>query len=95
MLETLAYESRSTLTPAYFDVALQRKYMSDEESRGMLSIILENRTIDLAVAFGWGNMFGTLSGMTTSKSTDFASKYAGMSSSMESAMQKFVENVIG
>ena len=95
MLETLAYESRSTLTPAYFDVALQRKYMSDEESRGMLSIILENRTIDLAVAFSWGDMFSTLSGMTTSKNTDFASKYAGMSSSMESAMQKFVENVIG
>ena len=95
MLETLAYESRSTLTPAYFDVALQRKYMSDEESRGMLSIILENRTIDLAVAFGWGNMFGTLSGMTTSKNTDFASKYAGMSTSMETAMQEFVESVVG
>ncbi|MBE6615057.1 MAG: hypothetical protein E7631_07115 [Ruminococcaceae bacterium] len=95
MLEALAHESQSTLTPAYFDVALQRKYMSDEESRGMLAIILENRTIDLAIAFGWGNIFSTLSAMTTSKNTDFASKYASITPSIESAMQKFVENVTG
>ena len=95
MLEALAYESQKTLTPAYFDVALQRKYMSDEESRDMLAIILENRTIDLAVAFGFGNIFGTLSDMTKAKNTDFASKYASISASIESAMHKFVENVTG
>ncbi|MBR4960064.1 MAG: hypothetical protein IKY52_04130 [Clostridia bacterium] len=95
MLEALAHESQSTLTPAYFDVALQRKYMSDEESRDMLAIILENRTVDLAVAFGWGNIFGTLSDMTKSKNTDFASKYASISPTIESSMQKFVDNVIG
>ena len=69
--------------------------MSDEESRSMLSIILENRTIDPAVAFGWGDIFGTLSSMTTSKNTDFASKYASISSTIESSMQKFVNNVTG
>ncbi len=95
MLEALAHESQKTLTPAYFDVALQRKYMSDEESRETLAIILENRTIDLAVAFGWGNIFGTLSTMTTSKNTDFASKYASITPTIEKAMQEFVETVVG
>lgn len=95
MLEALAHESQKTLTPAYFDVALQRKYMSDEESRETLAIILANRTIDLAVAFGWGDIFNNLSSMTTSKNTDFASKYASISPTIESSMQKFVENVTG
>ena len=95
MLEALAHESQKTLTPAYFDVALQRKYMSDEESRETLAIILANRTIDLAVAFGWGDIFSNLSSMTTSKNTDFASKYASISPTIESSMQKFVENVTG
>ncbi len=94
MLEALAHASQSTLTPAYFDVALQRKYMSDEESRDMLSIILENRTIEMAVAFGWGSIFGTLSDMTKSKNTDFASKYASMTNTIQSAMDKFVTNVL-
>ncbi len=94
MLEALAHASQSTLTPAYFDVALQRKYMSDEESRDMLSIILENRTIDMSIAFGWGSIMGTLSSMTTSNNTDFASKYASMTKTIQSSMDKFVSNVL-
>jgi len=39
VVEALAAESMYTLTPAYYDIALERKYMRDEESREMLDII--------------------------------------------------------
>ena len=89
----MAFESMKTLTPAYYDVALQRKYMSDEESRDMLAIILENRTIDQSVAYNWGGLFGTLSGLTTTQNADFASKFAKMEPTMQTAMDKFIENI--
>ena len=91
--EALCAESLYTLTPAYYDVALQRKYMSDEESRDMLAIILENRTIDQSVAYNWGGLFGTLSGLTTTQNADFASKFAKMEPTMQTAMDKFIENI--
>lgn len=93
VLEAMAFESMKTLTPAYYDVALQRKYMSDEESRDMLAIILENRTIDQSVAYNWGGLFGTLSGLTTTQNADFASKFAKMEPTMQTAMDKFIENI--
>ena len=93
VLEAMAFESMKTLTPAYFNVALQRKYMSDEESRDMLAIILENRTIDQSVAYNWGGLFGTLSGLTTTQNADFASKFAKMEPTMQTAMDKFIANI--
>ncbi len=93
VLEAMAFESTKTLTPAYFDVALQRKYMSDEESRDMLTIILANRTIDQSVAYNWGGLFGTLSGLTTTQNADFASKFAKMEPTMQTAMDKFIANI--
>lgn len=93
ILEAMAFESMKTLTPAYFDVALQRKYMSDEESRDMLSIILANRTVDQSVAYNWGGIFSALSAMTTSANANFASKFASLEPTMQSAMDKFISNI--
>ncbi len=93
VLEAMAFESMKTLTPAYFNVALQRKYMSDEESRDMLAIILENRTIDQSVAYNWGGLFSTLSGLTTTQNADFASKFEKIKSTMQTAMDKFIANI--
>lgn len=93
VLEAMSFESMKTLTPAYFDVALQRKYMSDEESRDMLAIILENRTIDPSVAYNWGGLFNTVSGLTTTQNADFASKFAKTEPSIQTAMNKFIENI--
>jgi len=50
-IEALASESYITLTPAFYNIALQHKYTRDQESYEMLDIILRSRIYDLLY---WG-----------------------------------------
>ena len=50
-LEALASESYKTLTPVFYDIALENKFTRDEESYEMLDIILRSRIYDLLY---WG-----------------------------------------
>ncbi|MHB1151618.1 MAG: hypothetical protein ACYCWE_00205 [Eubacteriales bacterium] len=93
VLEAMASESTDTLTAAYFNVALERKYMRDEESRGMLEIILSSRVFDLASLYDWGGIYSMLSSMTSAKNTDYASKYAAVENPAKSAIEKFTESL--
>jgi len=45
--EALAYESVSTLTPAFYDLTLLTKTARDDESEAMLDIIFNNKIYDL------------------------------------------------
>ena len=50
-LEAIASESYRTLTPAFYETALESKFTRDEESYEMLDIILRSRVYDLLY---WG-----------------------------------------
>ncbi len=91
VMEAMAEVSKYTLTPAYYDVALKGKFIRDEESADMLDIILAQRAYDLGMIFNWGNMFSTITGMSTSKNPDFASSYAKVEKSTLKAIEKFVD----
>jgi len=54
-LEALAAESYKTLTPAFYDIALENKFTRDEESYEMLDIILRSRIYDLLYWGPWDN----------------------------------------
>ena len=45
--EALAYESKYTLTPAFYDLTLRTKTARDDESEAMLDIIFNNKNYDL------------------------------------------------
>jgi len=45
--EALAYESISTVTPAFYDLTLKAKNTRDDESEAMLDIIFSNRNYDI------------------------------------------------
>ncbi len=47
ILETMAILGREYIIPAYYDVALKTRDSRDEESSGMLDIIVKNRVFDL------------------------------------------------
>jgi ABC-type glycerol-3-phosphate transport system substrate-binding protein len=51
VLEALASESYRTLTPAFYNIALENKFTRDEESYEMLDIIMRSRIYDLLY---WG-----------------------------------------
>lgn len=93
ILEAMASESMETLTAAYFNVALERKYMRDEESRGMLEIILSSRVFDLASLYDWGGIYSIFSSMTSARNTDYASKYAAAEKQANIAIEKFIESL--
>lgn len=91
IMEAMAEISKYTLTPAYYDVALKGKYIRDEESAEMLDIILAQRAYDLGMIFNWGNMFSTITGLSTNTNADFASSYAKVEKATLKAIEKFVD----
>ena len=93
IMEAMAEVSKYTLTPAYYDVALKGKYIRDEESAEMLDIILAQRAYDLGMIFNWGNMFSTITGLSTNANADFASSYAKIEKATIKAIEKFVDSL--
>ena len=61
ILELLNAESYYTVRPAYYDKSLTGKFLRDDESAGMLDIILAHKVICLDEMFGWG-MYSSLNG---------------------------------
>jgi len=62
-LEALAAESYRTLTPAFYDIALEHKFARDEESYEMLDIILRSRIYDLLYWGQWDSFRNWGSGL--------------------------------
>jgi hypothetical protein len=85
-LEAIMAESRFTLRPAYFYVAMERQFMRDEESVEMLEIILESRMYDLIRAYDWGGLRGAIEGLTRSQSRDVASTFERLRDATEVAI---------
>lgn len=50
-LEAMAAESYRTVMPAYYEVALKTKYVSDEESVRMLDMVMDNFYVDPGVLY--------------------------------------------
>ncbi|MCL1859484.1 MAG: extracellular solute-binding protein [Oscillospiraceae bacterium] len=92
VVEALAAESLYTLTPAYYEVALQRKYMRDEESSAMLDIILSSRIFDLDMVYNWGGSYDVFNNLMSKKSRDFASEYEKVKDKADIAINKTVDN---
>jgi ABC-type glycerol-3-phosphate transport system substrate-binding protein len=92
VVEALAAESMYTLTPAYYNVALERKYMRDEESREMLDIILSSRIVDLDIIYNWGGSYMMFEDLTGKKSRDFTSEFEKIRAKAEAEIAKTVES---
>jgi hypothetical protein len=86
----MAAKSMQLLRPAYYDIALNGKYLRDEESIGMLDIIIKERVYDLGLAYGFGGITDIIQGLGKKGG-------AGLSSTMESkgkAIQAAIDKVV-
>jgi hypothetical protein len=90
ILEALAAESRYTLQPAYYDVALQRKYIRDEESSEMLDIIFGSRVYDIGGMYSFGDITGDFNALVSRFDRNIVSYYERRSGSMENAINRIV-----
>jgi len=91
VLEAMAAESRNWLVPAYYTIALEGKFMRDEESKEMLDIILRTRRYDLGYAANWGNLFTGYVTSVKRGDTDFASVWERNGDRAISAMERAIE----
>jgi hypothetical protein len=90
ILEALAYESKDTVTKAYYDINLYTKVARDNESGEMFDIIFGTKRYDLCKAFGWGGMEDVIRN-ASKDSSKFASLYTAAESKAESEMRKTYE----
>ncbi len=92
VLEAMAAKSKYTLTPAYYDISMNNKYMRDEESIAMMDIILESRCFDLGYVYDWGSLFSKLhSKLYNNTGGNFSSIYAACEEPFNTAMQKTID----
>ena len=87
VMETFSAESRKTVLPAYYDVALTRKSTRDEESRQMIDIIIEGKRFDVGMLYDIGGIASSIQKLVMSKSMDIASMWASIEKSMATALE--------
>lgn len=92
VLEAMAEKSVDTLTPAYYDICLNGKYIRDEESSDMLNIIFNGCRIENAETFWWGNMFNTLN-TAIIRNQGIASTVEKRKKATVSDIEKFVDTM--
>ncbi|MCQ2432408.1 MAG: hypothetical protein MJ175_07380 [Clostridia bacterium] len=91
VLEAMAIQSNINVTPAYYEVALERKYTRDEESTEMLDIALANRVYDIGRIYtnlGTADIFSSL---VNKGSLDFVSTYTKKEKGALKALSKIVD----
>jgi len=92
ILESLAVESVSTVSPAFYDICLNGKVVRDEESKGMLDIIFSNKIFDIGYINNIGNFRTMLVNLEKSASTDVTSAFASSLKAADANLKKLCEN---
>ncbi len=97
VVEAMAADSYRYVTPAYYDVVLNGKYLRDKDSSEMLEIAMAGIKID----FGWIHTY-SLSSISqnlirdilyNTKSSNFTSTFASKKKAYDKMTSKLVENV--
>ena len=92
ILEAMAYYSVDSLTTAYYDNALNTRYVRDEESSDMLDIIFSSRVYDIGYISDVGGLGQLMSKMFKQKQTNFTSNYASLESRAQTALDKLTDS---
>lgn len=91
VLEAMAAESMYTLTPAYNEILLKRKYIRDEESEFVIEILNKTRMYDLGLLFlEWRSWGAVMSDQTIARSRNLASEFEKTYNKTQAAIDKTV-----
>ena len=96
VLEYMSYLSTKEIKDVYFDVAINGKYLRDEQSIEMMEYVMQKRVIDLAYAmFHDGSLPGKIRDMLYEGGTDYASTYAQNGKLVDRYMEKLLSPIRG
>jgi hypothetical protein len=93
ILEYMAYVSRDTMRPAFYDISLQGKAVRDAESQEMLDLIIDNITIDIGLALQIGSIREDLVAMMNASSNTISSTLAKNADAIQKEMDKYCQMV--
>ena len=90
VLEVMASESHRLVKPAYYEIALKRKYMSDPIAWDMLDLIFTTVKIDAGIVYTGvlGTPHDYLRQIVASQTNSVSSQYAQLSKSIEDAVEE-------
>lgn len=91
MIEAINAKSSETVRTAYVDKCLMYKYSRDEESSGMLEIILDTMYYDPAYIYGWGSLTNTIELLVTKNYDKLASQVKAIEPKIKKDIEKCVE----
>ena len=93
VLESLHCESKKTMMPAYYDIALSSRYASTPEASEMLDLIFANVSVDFAQI--WYSSIGLSLPLHNSCGCveDYASWYAGISNQFNANLEKLLGSI--
>lgn len=91
ILESLAAESVSSVTHAFYEVCLKGKAVRDNESEAMLDIIFSNKVFDIGYLLNLASFNDSLTALEKQSSTDVASKYSSIIETAQKQLDTFVE----
>ena len=89
----MSRKSTETLSPAFYDICLNGKFIRDEESSEMLDIIFNSFIIDNANFFGWGGLYDSINSALTS-GKPVASTIEKATEKTEKAIQKSIDKIM-
>ncbi len=96
ILEVLAAESVSTVSPAFYDVCLEGKSIRDNESAAVLDILFANKLFDYGLIVqeitGFQSM---MTNLEAKDSTDVASAFAQVTKKAENMIEKITDALDG
>lgn len=87
--EALAYESVSTVTPAFYDLTLRVKNTRDDESEAMLDIIFNNRNYDIGTFNTNLSVYDIFYSAVADKKTSLVSLMDSRGGKINAAIDKF------
>ena len=95
VLEVMASESLRTVKPAYYEIALKRKYMSDPVAWDMLDLIFNTVKIDAGIVYtnALGNPHDQLRQIITSKKNTVSSKFKKMDTTVGKNLTKMLKKM--
>lgn len=92
ILEALTAESGRLVNPAYYEVAVAKKYFRDDKSFQILELILENPVCDVLYwVHLWGGFDATFTQLVRKQGADIVSTVEKNRAKVEAAIQKTVE----
>ena len=92
IIESLAAESKNTVTPAYYEKSLKYQSFTDDESGEMLDIVFASRSFDLGTVFDWGGIVGHYMKIDTDFVSRFESVYPVAQAALEDTLEA-IENL--